>query len=222
MNTNSNVYTIIYASVMVIIVAFVLAFVSSSLKETQDMNVRLDTKKQILSSINLRDSKDVAADYTKIVKDNLMQEDGTLVEVSAEDFSSEYNTQILDKKYHVFVCTLGDETKYIFPVYGAGLWGPIWGYVALNSDKKSVYGVYFGNEGETPGLGAEISTLPFQKRFDKKQVMKDGQVAIGVQKNAPQGDAYVVDGVSGGTITSKGVNSMLKACLSNYLPFLNK
>jgi len=221
MNTNSNVYTIIYASVMVIIVAFVLAFVSSSLKETQDLNVRLDTKKQILASLNIRDSKDVAAEYTKIVKDNLMQEDGTLVEVPAKDFSSEYNTQILDKKYHVFVCTLDGDTKYIFPVYGAGLWGPIWGYIALNSDKKSVFGVYFGNEGETPGLGAEISTLPFQKRFDNKKVMKNGQVALGVQKNAPQDD-YLVDGVSGGTITSKGVNSMLKACLSNYLPFLNK
>lgn len=221
MNTNSNVYTIIYASVMVIIVAFVLAFVSSSLKETQDLNVRLATKEHILSSINLRESKDVAADYTKIVKDNLMKEDGTLVEVPAEDFSSEYNTEILAEKYHVFVCTLEGDTKYIFPVYGAGLWGPIWGYVALNSDKKSVYGVYFGNEGETPGLGAEISTLPFQKRFDNKQVMKDGQVALGVQKNAPQDD-YLVDGVSGGTITSKGVNSMLKECLSNYLPFLTK
>ena len=175
MNTNSNSYTIIYASVMVVIVAFLLAFVSSSLKDIQNKNQELDTKKQILSALNIRDVKDADAEYT----------------------------------------------KYVVPVYGAGLWGAIWGYVALNADKDTVYGVYFSHASETPGLGAEIAGAAFQNEFSGKKVLKDGQVALAVEKNGKVTDpAYQVDGISGGTITSKGVDAMIKACLSQYDKFL--
>ena len=138
MNTNSNSYTIIYASIMVVIVAFLLAFVSSSLKETQYKNVEMDTKKQILAALNVYDVKDVDAEYNKYVKeDMLVQPDGAL---SPNDgaFQTSYKSEIADGRLHVFVCDVDGQTKYILPVYGAGLWGPVWGYIALNDDKDTV------------------------------------------------------------------------------------
>ena len=159
MKTNSNSYTIIYAAVMVIIVAFMLAFVSSSLRDRQNRNVEFDTKKQILSALNVRNVEDVENTYKKYVKqDMLMQADGTLTE-NQDGFSTAYEKEVkTNKRFHVFVAEKDGDTKYVFPVYGTGLWGAIWGYVALNSDKNTVYGVYFSHASETPGLGAEIAT----------------------------------------------------------------
>ena len=155
MNTNSNSYTIIYASVMVVIVAFLLAFVSSSLKETQNKNVELDTKKQILAALNVRDVKDADAEYNKYVKaDMLMNADGTLTENTGA-FATGYEKEVKENnRLHVFVCEVDGAKKYVFPVYGTGLWGAIWGYIALNEDKNTVYGTYFSHARETPGLGA--------------------------------------------------------------------
>ena len=207
MNTNSNSYTIIYASVMVIIVAFLLAFVSSSLKSTQDKNVQLDTKKQILAALNIKNVEDADAEYQKYVKgDMLMNVDGTLTENTGE-FATNYDGQ----------------TKYVVPVYGAGLWGAIWGYVALNEDKDTVYGTYFSHASETPGLGAEIATDHFQNEFVGKKTLENGAITLGVVKNGKvEKPDYQVDGISGGTITSVGVDAMLKSCLNSYLSFLTK
>lgn len=224
MNTNSNSYTIIYASVMVIIVAFLLAFVSSSLKATQDKNVQLDTKKQILAALNIKNVEDADAEYQKYVKgDMLMNVDGTLTENTGE-FATNYEKEAKEQqRLHVFVCDVDGQTKYVFPVYGAGLWGAIWGYVALNEDKDTVYGVYFSHASETPGLGAEIATDWFQREFAGKKTLENGAVALGVVKNGKVEKAdYQVDGISGGTITSVGVDAMLKACLNNYISFLTK
>ena len=206
MNTNSNSYTIIYASVMVVIVAFLLAFVSSSLRETQNKNVQLDTKKQILAALNIKNVEDADAEYQKYVKgDMLMNVDGTLTENTGE-FATNYEKEAKEQqRLHVFVCEVDGQTKYVVPVYGAGLWGAIWGYIALNEDKDTVYGTYFSHASETPGLGAEIAT------------------ALGVVKNGKvEKPEYQVDGISGGTITSVGVDAMLKACLGSYMSFLTK
>ncbi len=222
MNTNSNSYTIIYASVMVVIVAFLLAFVSSSLKEIQNKNVEMDTKKQILSALNIRDVKDAETEYNKYVKeDMLMQEDGTLVK-NEDGFATSYEKEVKEhNRLHVFVCDINGEKKYVFPVYGVGLWGAIWGYVALNDDKDTVYGVYFSHASETPGLGAEIATEAFQNEFSGKKTLENGQVALDVMKNGKVSNpGYQVDGISGGTITSVAVGSMLKSCLGNYTKFL--
>lgn len=220
MNTNSNSYTIGYASIMVIIVAFLLAFVSSSLKEKQVENVKLDTKKQILSALNITDG-DVASNYNEMVKDFVLNADGTLTEQSANDFKVDYSKEIKENRLHVFECNVNGEKKYLFPVRGAGLWGPIWGYVALNEDKNTVYGTYFGHEGETPGLGAEITKPFFSEQFKGKTVSKDGNVVLSVVKNGKVSDSSCeVDGISGGTITSKGVDAMLKESLSRYKSFL--
>ncbi|WP_455591141.1 Na(+)-translocating NADH-quinone reductase subunit C [Bacteroides sp.] len=222
MNTNSNSYTIIYASVMVVIVAFLLAFVSSSLKSIQTKNQELDTKKQILAALNIKNVKDADAEYNKYVKgDMLMNVDGTLTE-NVDGFSISYEKE--SKEYgrlHVFVAEVDGQTKYVVPVYGAGLWGAIWGYIALNEDKDTVYGVYFSHASETPGLGAEIAADAFQSEFPGKKVMDGDQVALGVEKNGKvQKPEYQVDGISGGTITSKGVDAMIKDCLTQYKSFL--
>ncbi|MBQ8520245.1 MAG: Na(+)-translocating NADH-quinone reductase subunit C [Bacteroides sp.] len=221
MNTNSNSYTIIYASRMVVIVAFLLAFVSSALKETQNKKIEMATKNQILSAINVTDVKDADAEFVKYeVKDMLMQADGTLAPYT-DAFQISYNGEIAAKRFHVFECKVDGATKYILPMYGAGLWGPVWGYVALNDDKDTVYGVYFAHAGETPGLGAEITTPKFQAPFVGKKVLENGEVGLSVVKAGKVAKPdYEVDGISGGTITSQGVDAMLKNCLKEYTPFL--
>ena len=219
-DTNSNAYTIIYAAVMVIIVAFLLVFVSSSLKERQDNNVVQDTKSQILASLNVS-SVDVARAYDDYIKmDWLMNEDGSLVKNDGE-FSTSYKGEFNSGRLHIFQADVEGDTKYIIPMNGLGLWGAIWGYVALNADKKTIYGVYFSHASETPGLGGEIAAEYFQDRFAGKTVMKDGQIVLNVTKFGTAKDAECqVDGVSGATITSKGVNSMIATVLESYKPFL--
>ena len=224
MNTNSNSYTIIYASAMVVVVAFLLALCNSSLRDRQNKNVELDTKKQILAALNIKGVADADAEYNKYVKaDMLMQADGTLAENTGH-FATAYEKEAKENgRLHVFVCEVDGRTKYVFPVYGAGLWGAIWGYVALDDDKDTVYGVYFSHASETPGLGAEIATPTFQGRFPGKKAMQGDEIGLTVVKNGKVADeAHEVDGISGGTITSSGVASMLKDCLSAYTEFLTK
>ena len=221
MNTNKNSYTFIYASVMVIIVAFLLAFVSSVLKPIQQKNVELDKKKQVLAALNIFE-KDAEAAYATYVKaDQLLATDGS---VAAENggFAVE-NSAVNAEKLPLYVCEVEGETKYVLPLYGAGLWGPIWGYVALNADKETIYGVYFSHAGETPGLGAEITNRDkFQVPFiGKKALNADNEVVISVVKNGKvQNPETEVDGISGGTITSQGVDAMLKSSIGLYKAFL--
>ena len=222
MNTNSNSYTIIYASVMVVIVAFMLAFVNSALRDKQNQNVELDTKKQILSSLGIKDVQDAQATFASVVKfDKVVAEDGSL-----KDYEGAFVTGY-EKDYkengnaHVFVCEVDGATKYVVPVYGAGLWGAIWGYVSLDEDKNTVFGTYFSHASETPGLGAEIAADWFQDQFKSKHVMNGSDVALTVVKNGKVANPdFEVDGVSGGTITSNGVAAMLKGCMSQYTKFL--
>lgn len=220
MNTNSNVYTIVYAAVMVVIVAFLLAFVSSSLKDMQDNNVKKDVKKQILSSLNI-ETADVDATYDKVVKD-MLANGAELAEYTGE-FNTAYNQEIKAGNFHVFVATLENgETKYVFPVYGAGLWGPIWGYVSVNDDKTTVYGVSFNHESETAGLGGEIVKPIFKDQFAGKKVLNGtGEVALTVKKNGNAQGENECDGVAGATLTSNGVAKMLLESLGNYKEFLN-
>lgn len=222
MNTNSNSYTIIYASVMVVIVAFLLAFVNSSLRDLQGKNVELDTKKQILSSLGITEVKDADSEFSKVVKsDMIVAEDGSLKEYDGK-FVTAYEKEFKENgRAHVFVCEIDGKTKYVVPVYGAGLWGAIWGYVALDEDKNTVFGTYFSHASETPGLGAEIATPRFQTSFIGKHVMEGESVALSVVKNGKVANPeFEVDGISGGTITSNGVDAMLKGCMSQYTKFL--
>lgn len=208
---------------MVIIVAFLLAFVSSSLKEQQNKNVELDTKKQILAALNITEVEDAEVAYNTYVKgDMLMQADGSLLPNDGA-FNTSYKGEIAEGRLHVFECEVDGAKKYVIPVYGAGLWGPIWGYIGLNDDKNSIYGTYFSHSGETPGLGADIAGPKFQAQFVGKNVFDGANVGLSVVKAGRVANPdYEVDGISGGTITSNGVDAMLKNCLKPYDKFLTK
>jgi Na+-transporting NADH:ubiquinone oxidoreductase subunit C len=222
-NTNSNVYTVVYAAVMVILVAFMLVFVSSVLKDRQTTNIIQDTQKQILSSLNMREVNNVGETYNEVIKgDYLLQNDGSLVE-NDQKFSTSYKGEFATGRLHIFKAEIEGETKYVIPMNGLGLWGPIWGYIALNDDRTTIFGVYFSHASETPGLGAEIATTVFQDHFKNKKLLQEGEIALDITKFglAKDADYYEVDGISGATITSKGVNSMISTVLASYLPFLN-
>jgi len=142
------------------------------------------------------------------------------VDAFGVDLSIELKKPVEQQQLPVFIATLDDGKNYtIVPVRGKGLWGPIWGYVAFKDDFNTIYGAVFDHKGETPGLGAEIDTRLFQEPFDGKQIFDAiGKfVSIGVLKGgALPDDIHNVDGISGGTITSKGLEYMLKDCLINY------
>lgn len=197
-NTNSNVYTIVYATVLVIIVAVLLAVVANVLKPRQDANVALDTKKQILSSLNVREINN--ADAEKFYQDNV-------TEKTCEKCGLSW-----------FEANINGETKYVVKVSGAGLWGPIWGYIAFNDDKNTIYGTFFNHEGETPGLGGEIKTQKFQDQFIGKHILAtDGTPALGIMKAGQTAEGMdQVDAISGATITSKGVEAMIATSLKAY------
>lgn len=221
-NTNGNLYTFCYAAVMVIIVAFLLAFVASALKETQDANVANDTKGQILSALGYdKATIDVAAEYEKNVKDNVFA-DGELKAYEGK-FNTTYGTLIKNGELHVFTgTTAGGEQAYVLPVVGRGLWGGLWGYVAVNETKDKVLGTYFYHESETAGLGARISEKWFQDQFVGKPIFgEDGEVALTVVKAGSAKTEYEVDGVTGATLTSNGVAAMVKEGLTAYGEFLD-
>ncbi|MBQ2321360.1 MAG: NADH:ubiquinone reductase (Na(+)-transporting) subunit C [Bacteroidales bacterium] len=223
MSTNSNAYTIIYSAVLVIIVAFLLSFVASSLKERQEANERNDKRAQILAAINILDG-DVEANFGKYVKPFVVNANGDVVE-GKDGFEIDFSKKATEQELPLYVCNVDGQTKYIVPVKGNGLWGPIWGYVGLNDDKSTVYGIYFNHEGETPGLGAEIVTDAFRGQFIDKHVKNDkGEVvSIAVLKKGIQAAGQEqVDAISGGTITSSGVDAMLQTSLKKYEKFLTK
>ena len=220
-NTNSNVYTICYAAVMVIIVAFLLAFVASALKETQEANVANDTKGQILSALGYdKATVDVGAVYAEKVKDNVF-ENGGLTPYEGK-FNTTYGSLIKNGELHVFTGTTANgEQAYVLPVVGRGLWGGLWGYIAVNETKDKVLGTYFYHESETAGLGARISEKWFQDQFIGKPIFgEDGNVALTVTKAGAAQSEFDVDGVTGATLTSNGVAAMVKDGLTAYKEFL--
>ena len=218
MNTNSNVYTIVYASVMVLLVAVALAFTSQALKSYQEENVANDKRQQILRSVNVAVmASEAKTKYDEVIKEAfIIDAEGKKIEGDA--FSAE-----LSKGQHpVFVANIEGKTKYIMALHGAGLWGPMWGYVSVNEDKNSVFGVDFSHAGETPGLGAEIVKPAFCTPFVGKELFKGGtfkSIAVVKPGKSAAGQDYV-DGVSGGTITSQGVHNMLFDSLNGYVKFL--
>lgn len=202
-NTNSNTYTIVYATVVVIIVAVLLALVSQVLGPRQQANIQFDQQKQILGALkqDISNCEDPAALYFSLVKDTL------------------------DVNGHpVYVAEIEGATKYVLKLKGAGLWGGIGGYLALNEDKNTIFGINFNHESETPGLGALIVEQPFRSQFFGKHIRNaEGQiVSVAVLKAGTMAEGQEqVDALSGATITSTGVSDMLKANLAEYSEFLN-
>ncbi|WP_430812058.1 MULTISPECIES: NADH:ubiquinone reductase (Na(+)-transporting) subunit C [unclassified Carboxylicivirga] len=228
MDRQGNTYTFLYASVMVIVVAAILAFLAQSLKPMQDKNEAVAKKMDILKSVQIESTAANAVEkYNKYIENAfVLNANGEKVEGDAftVDMAKEVKKGDAERAYPIYECKLDNgQTKYIIPLRGKGLWGPIWGYVSLDEDKNTVYGATFGHKGETPGLGAEITTDMFQKPFTGKKLFDQGgdfaSIEV-VKKGQSQGDPHKVDGISGGTITSVGVGTMLEDCLSGYEKFL--
>jgi Na+-transporting NADH:ubiquinone oxidoreductase subunit C len=268
----SNIYIVIFSTIMVIVVATILSFVSMQLKPKQIKNEETEQMKNILASVNIiSDAKtaeekfykyivdsyvlniegeetedidafsvDMKKEVSKIQKINTLN--NSLKEQKKSPFSNflasvikykEKNNSAIEseilkieetRKLPLYICKKGENSYYVFALRGKGLWGPIWGYISLEDDFNTVYGIYFGHESETPGLGANISESKFQDKFKGKKLFEDAQfVSVKVIKGgAEPGNLHGVDAISGGTITSRGVENMLFDCLSGYKTFLNK
>ena len=197
LNTNSNAYIIVYSAILVVIVAFLLAFVYQALKPMQDANVALDVKKQILYSLNIRnlDGAEAEAKYSEVVKNETEQDGQKLYE-----------------------CQIDGKNILVASLKGMGLWGGISGYVAVDPEGK-VFGAYFNHESETAGLGAEIKdSQEWQEKFIGKQIWDEqGNVVLSIVKKVENPETQV-DVVTGATLTSNGVDAMLKDGLKNVKP----
>lgn len=224
LNTNSNTYTVLYACGVVIVVAFLLAFVSSALKDKSEANERIDQQKQILASLNLTPEKtEVEALYKQVVKaDPIVDTLGN--EVKGDGGFSVKRKDISGGNLPVFVCEVNGQKKYVLPLVGKGLWGTIWGYIAVNDDCETIYGAYFSHESETAGLGALIAEKSFQDEFKGKKLQGENGEYLSVIKHGSkvQNPEVECDGISGATLTSNGVTNMLHEYLAMYKNYLLK
>ncbi len=228
----SNSYIILYAMAITVVCGGLLAFASVSLKEKQDANIAMEKKQNILSSVlALKEGDDINALYASQVKGFVLDYTGNVKEgmiPEQVELSKEYKKAPMDRLLPVYEFrNQADPTKIeyaVMPVYGYGLWNNIWGFVAVKSDFSTIQGVKFSHVGETPGLGARIESEEIQERYKGKVIFDSGTLAsVMMQKgegqdysNAP----HKVDGMSGATLTGKGVNNMLKdyfTCYENYL-----
>jgi Na+-transporting NADH:ubiquinone oxidoreductase subunit C len=222
---HSNKYIFIYSAIMVVVVAVALTIVAVQLKPLQDKNIRIEKMQNILASVNQVTTPQNAQDfYTKYVRETLVVNEKGEVVKGADAFSIDLALELkkppAERQLPVYIATLDNgEKAYIVPLRGKGLWGAIWGYISFKSDFNTVVGTMFDHKSETPGLGAEINTREFQQHFEGKKIFDDKGIftSIGVLKGgAKAGDMHGVDAISGGTITSKGVEKMLRDCLGGY------
>lgn len=218
-----------YASIMVVIVAALLAWVSMALKPRQSKNAEIEKKLSILASVGIESNFEIAEKIysEKIIEEYVVNVKGDKVDGNAftTDLKVERSKPADQMELPVFVCRTDEGLKYIFPLRGAGLWGPIWGFVSLNEDMNTIYGANFDHQGETPGLGAEISTPMFEDPFKGKKLFDESGklVSIIVAKAGENAAAeHKVDAISGGTITSKGLEKMLLDDFTSYQEFLKK
>jgi Na+-transporting NADH:ubiquinone oxidoreductase subunit C len=234
MNRDSNKYIFLYSIGLVAAAALLLSAAVLWLAPFQQRNVEIEKKKNILQAVGKADNIDAAASmnayveanykryitYSKIVNTQGVEVDGNAFDVKMDDELAKPHEE---RRLPIFVCTNDDSSQYyILPLRGTGLWGPIWGYIALQSDMSTISGAVFDHKSETPGLGAEISTQKFQQQFIGKKLF-EGQSFTSIQiKKGGQTHSmpHAVDAVSGGTITSEGLQKMLEQGLSQYLPFL--
>jgi Na+-transporting NADH:ubiquinone oxidoreductase subunit C len=242
LDRNSNAFTFGFAIVMVIVVGIILSSLSLGLKPYQLKNE--DDKKMIdiLGAIGIEANRENAKEnFDKYVTERMIIDyDGGLVssntgEVNRQDGNDAFNKNIQaeykdrtisleNRSYPLYKCTKNDSTFYVIPMVGTGLWGPIWGFIAIQEDYNTVYGAKFDHKGETPGLGAEINTANFQAPFRGKKITDESGTyqSIKVKKGGAQpGNMHQVDAITGGTITSDGVTEMIYRSLEVYTRFFN-
>ena len=220
MNVNSNAYIIIYSVVMVVIVAVLLAVTSLSLQERQQANMLNEKQQQIVKALG---ENPETSSYGDVVAQAVMlDKNGKAIEGKSEsDIFASLSDLTASFEAGEFPIFKAKNGCVVIPVYGAGLWGPVWGYLALESDMDTVKGIVMDHAGETPGLGAEITTSKVQDMFKGKTIFEGNDlVSVSMRKGGATNN-HEVDAISGGTKTCDGVNAMIKSGLEGYLPFLN-
>ena len=227
-DTDNNAYIVLYSTVMVVIVATLLALAALGLQKRQYENELNEKKKSILLSLYAGDAQKqgVAAEeliqtvkYEDVIDAYVVDNTGARVE-GEEVFTllNDLPTAFADGKFPIFEAKDG---RVVIPVTGMGLWGPVWGYVALEKDMNTVAGIIMAHKGETPGLGDEIATAKYQAKFVGKTIFEGNKfVSVTLRKGGAKDPAHEVDAITGGTKTSDGVSAMLRNSLENYLPLL--
>lgn len=242
----SNFYIFRYASIMVILVAAILSTAAMLLKPYQDRNIAIDKMQGILESAKLEASTENAIQlYNQyIINEIVINSKGELVSEYKDEAFTKGDIRAFDIKVKeelfkkskgvdfnlpILICDIDGEKINIIPMYGKGLWGPIWGNIALSEDYNEIIGVYFDHKAETPGLGAEISKADFMDQYVGKNLFDENKkfMSIDVIKGGiitiPEDlRKHGVDAISGGTITSKAVEDMMQDCLENYVPYFKK
>ncbi len=240
-NTESNIYTVLFAIGMVLIVGTLLAFVATSLEEKISENKRIEKQQNILYAMGINDNdetsvefvskKVVGAEFSKYITKQLVitgteaVEDNNAYLIDIKKEESDAKNPNYKRRLPLFIGEKDGETLYIVPVRGKGLWDAIWGYVALD-DQLVVQGVYFDHAGETPGLGANIKERFFMDDFKGEHIL-DGDTFKGITASKSNADPknlnktdFEVDAIAGATITGNGLSAMLKKDLAMYIPYL--
>ena len=224
---NSNSYTFGFAILMVIVVGSLLAVASQGLKTRQEKNATDKKMMSILSAINIDATRENAQEMynkyvidSKIISGKDLSADAFNVDIKKE--FRDKNISVSDRNYPLYICEKDGDKYYIIPVVGTGLWGPIWGFVALESDFKTIYGANFDHKSETPGLGAEIKYASYSDQYTGETISDTTgsfQPIIVVKDGSGSGINSKVDGITGGTITSKGVEEMTTRTLEVYVNY---
>ena len=235
MNRDSNAYTFGFAAAMVVVVASVLAFTASSLKDLQQENVRKEKMQNILATIGIEIDRDGAEVlFNKYITSQLaLRNDGT-VDESVDPFSGiklalELKKEPTQQRFPLYLADVEGASYYIIPLRGAGLWDAIWGYIALESDRNTIKGAVFDHKAETAGLGAEITQQWFMDRFVGEKVFDNDGKLIGISVSKTNNDPkdlvkndHEVDAISGATITGDGISDMIIERLTHYQPYLEQ
>lgn len=232
MNTNSNSYTFLFSLGMVVVVGALLAFAAVSTKERIAQNVKLEKMQNILSTVGVEVERDLSeGKYKEIVKNEIaLKMDGTVDENTNAfniDLAKEIKKPVEEQRFPLYIAENDGKKFYIIPLRGAGLWDAIWGYLSLSEDLNTITGAVFDHKGETPGLGAEITTDWFENQFKNEKIFNNSKELTGVAvvkgNNDPTGsrkEDNAVDAISGATITGDGVTKMIKERLSHYLIYI--
>ncbi len=230
---HNNKYIFFYAIGISTLTAILLAYTAQVLKPRQESNIELDFKTSILHSVHEDASSRSTIEkiYGDRVQELVINNNGdVLTDVKVRDIvlKNELKKPVEERELALFVYMGEDgKNKYVIPMQGTGLWGPIYGYLSIEDDFSTIYGAVFSHKSETPGLGAEIAELPFQKQFPGKKLFDKNNsfVSVNVIKKTTKTDldpVNYVDGVSGGTITSTGVDKMIEVCVKPYLAYFEK
>lgn len=241
---DNNGYTFFFSILMVVIVGASLAAVSVGLKPKQDKNLEIKKKIDIFNALKVKDiqgtdtlaitrlTAEAIYDATILTDECLVLDAEGNVLPGVVAFDVDIKQQFRDKtrpaekrEYPLFVASIDGAKKYVIPVVGSGLWGPIWGYIAVNEDKSSIYGATFDHKTETPGLGAEIKQSFFYKQYESESISENGvykTIKIVKDGSGQEPSNFKVDGITGGTITSKGVEEMVDRTMQVYVKYFNK